>query len=251
MITDVARQHANVHLVEGKKMLADASKDGIIGNALMLEHLHPNAKGYALLAHSALKAMIEQGLLPPAPYAQTQSIAEQHSQVSAADIIFAQHKINNLTSDYPFTSSPKPVPILTASDPAEQFGLNRIQKNDYLLQQAHLVNHYQQTEQWLLAANAASTLADGLPFNAQYANGAASLYRQAGSFDYAHFYALQAARLEPSNVNMQLNLAQIQFNKRLFEQAIATLQRVLKLQPNHPQAQQYLQQIQQHASSAS
>ncbi|MDG1469222.1 MAG: tetratricopeptide repeat protein [Glaciecola sp.] len=251
MITDVAQQHANVHLVEGKKMLADASKDGIIGNALMLEHLHPNAKGYALLAHSALKAMIEQGLLPPAPYAQTQSIAEQHSQVSAADIIFAQHKINNLTSDYPFTSSPKPVPILTASDPAEQFGLNRIQKNDYLLQQAHLVNHYQQTEQWLLAANAASTLADGLPFNAQYANGAASLYRQAGSFDYAHFYALQAARLEPSNVNMQLNLAQIQFNKRLFEQAIATLQRVLKLQPNHPQAQQYLQQIQQHASSAS
>lgn len=251
IITDVALQHANVHLVEGKKMLADASEDGIIGNTLMLEHLHPNAKGYALLAHSALKAIIEQGLLPPAPYAQTQSIAEQHSQVSAADIIFAQHKINNLTSDYPFNTSPQPLPVLTASNPAEQFGLNRIKKNDYLVQQTHLVNHYQQTQQWLLAANAASTLADGLPFNAQYAHGAANLYRQAGSFDYAHFYALQAVRLTPNDINMQLNLAQIQFNKRLFEQALATLKWVLTLQPEHPQAQQYLQQIQQYASSES
>ena len=90
-----------------------------------------------------------------------------------------------------------------------------------------------------------------MPFNAQYAHGAANLYRQAGSFDYAHFYALQAVRLTPNDINMQLSLAQIQFNKRLFEQALATLKWVLTLQPEHPQAQQYLQQIQQYASSES
>ena len=251
IITDIALQHANVHLVDGKKMLAAASKDEIIGNDLMLEHLHPNARGYAILANSALKAMIEQDLLAPAAVAQTQAIAQQHSQVSAADIIYAKHKINNLTSDYPFTSTPQPVPILTAANPAEQIGLARIKQNDYLQQQTLLVNHYQQKQQWLLAANAASTLADGLPFNAKYAIGAANLYRQAGSFDYAHFYALHAVRLSPNDINMRLSLAQIQFNKRLYEQAIGSLQVVLALQPNHPQAQQYLQQIKQYTSSAS
>lgn len=251
IITDIAQQHPNVHLVAGKEALIEASTDGVIGNELMLEHLHPNAKGYTLLAHSALKAMIEQGFLPQAPYTQTQAIAQQHSQISAADIIFAQHKINNLTSDYPFTASPQPVPRLIATEPAEQIGLARINENDYLKQQTLLVNHYQNTQQWLLAANAASTLADGLPFNAQYAIGAANLYRRAGSFDYAHYYALHAIELAPNDVNMRLSLAQIQFNKRLYEQAITSLQTVLTLQPNHPQAQQYLKQIQQHMSSTS
>ena len=251
IITELAQAHSHVHLVNGKAMLNAASVDGIIGNDLMLEHLHPNAQGYTLLAHSALAAMVEHGLLPPAPYQDTQNIAQQHTQVSAADIIFAQHKINNLTSDYPFTQTPQPVPKLVPNNPPEKIGLARIQNNDYLAQHTHLVNHYQQTQQWLLAANAASTLADGLPFNAQYAHGAANLYRQAGSFDYAHFYALQAVRLTPNDINMQLSLAQIQFNKRLFEQALVTLKWVLTLQPEHPQAQQYLQQIKQYASPSS
>ncbi len=251
IITDLAKQHQHVHLVDGKSALRAASQYGVIGNALMLEHLHPNADGYAILAESILNTLTEQQILPASAHQQTQAIAQQHSQVSAADIIFAQHKINNLTSDYPFTSSAQPVPILTASDPAEQIGLARIKQNDYLQQQTLLVNHYQSTQQWLLAANAASTLADGLPFNAQYANGAANLYRQAGSFDYAHFYALHAVRLSPNDINMRLSLAHIQFNKRLYEQAIASLQVVLTLKPNHPKAQQYLQQIKQYTSNAS
>lgn len=79
----------------------------------------------------------------------------------------------------------------------------------------------------------------------RYADGAAQFYRQAGSFDYAHYYARKATELAPSNVNLWLNLAQIQFNKQAFTDAITSLNTVLTIEPDHPQAPQYLKQIKQ------
>lgn len=245
IIKNVSEQYENVHLVEGKRELVQASITGVIGNDLMLEHLHPNITGYELLANSALSVMVDKGVLSPSAYQTTQSIATSHRQVGAADIIFAQHKINNLTSDYPFMDTPQPVPTLTPQNVAEEIGLARIQKNDYIAQQTQLVNHYQAQQQWLLAANAASTIADGLVFDVRYADGAAQFYRQAGSFDYAHYYARKATELAPSNVNLWLNLAQIQFNKQAFTDAVTSLNTVLTIEPDHPQAPQYLKQIKQ------
>lgn len=245
VITNITQQYDNVYRVDGKRELINASDSGVIGNDLMLEHLHPNILGYEYLAHSVLKRMVETGFLPPSEYNDTQVLATTHRQVSDADIIFAQHKINNLISDYPFTDSPQPVPILKPRSFVERVGLKRTQKNDYIAQQTELVNYYQGQQQWLLAANAASTIADGLNFEVKYAVGAARFYRQAGSFDYAHYYARRATELDPSDVNLWLNLAQIQFDKHAFIDAIVSLNKVLFIAPNHPRAPRYLQQIKQ------
>jgi hypothetical protein len=62
IIEQQSQNYAHVHLVEGEKILAQASPFNIIDNTLMLEHLHPNTRGYFLLAESAIAKMQEVGL---------------------------------------------------------------------------------------------------------------------------------------------------------------------------------------------
>lgn len=50
-------------LVPMKKYFEEASPNGLIGNKLMLEHLHPNIDGYFLMAEAFFNSIIEQNFL--------------------------------------------------------------------------------------------------------------------------------------------------------------------------------------------
>jgi len=62
IIPDLAARYKNVHLVDTRSAFEARSEYGIIGNELLLEHVHPNIHGYALLSDAFYRAMKAAGM---------------------------------------------------------------------------------------------------------------------------------------------------------------------------------------------
>jgi tetratricopeptide (TPR) repeat protein len=104
----------NVPVVEMVKQFQQNSDNDLVGDNLMLEHLHPTFHGNYLLADGFLKAMAINNILAEAeiwPFAQEPSKEQQMAQafVTDLDIEIAYHRIKRLTINWPF-NNPKEFP---------------------------------------------------------------------------------------------------------------------------------------------
>lgn len=68
IIKNVTKNNNRVVLVDVEKAFIDASPNQIVGEELLLEHVHPNLKGYFLMADTYFKALINSNLLPSEKY---------------------------------------------------------------------------------------------------------------------------------------------------------------------------------------
>ena len=64
IIARLCRKYDNAHLVDTRAAFEAASDHGIIGKSLLLEHVHPNLMGYALMADAFYHALQQQGIIP-------------------------------------------------------------------------------------------------------------------------------------------------------------------------------------------
>lgn len=100
---------------------ASTSQDSMIGNALITEHLHPNARGYFLIARSYARVMREHGLLATPPeWASADTITDaalwDKRRVTELDERLASESTRFLTSGWPFTPHPPALGELPLSD---------------------------------------------------------------------------------------------------------------------------------------
>jgi tetratricopeptide (TPR) repeat protein len=89
------------------------SEDGLIGSELMLEHLHPNIRGYALMAETFAKTIQTHGLLfdagqwlAAAPVSENEVV--RRSAISRFDTLVGSIKVELLTHRWPFLEKPEP-----------------------------------------------------------------------------------------------------------------------------------------------
>ncbi len=114
---------ANVPVVEIEKHLADHAPNGIIGEELMLDHLHPNLEGYFLMADAFCRAMAENHIIVDRehwPWERDLPAEEliRRAYVTELDMEIASLRILQLTSRYPFRY-PKRLQVTTDSAYAE------------------------------------------------------------------------------------------------------------------------------------
>ncbi len=100
---------------------AAASPGGITGHGLILEHLHPNVRGYALMAKTWAAAIREHGLLTstgPAGTLLPDSVWERTAPITPFDVAIGAAKTAQLTSRWPFAPEqfrPAPTPTDTVT----------------------------------------------------------------------------------------------------------------------------------------
>ena len=85
--------------------MMEASEDGIIGNELMLEHLHPNRRGYFLMGKSFLSAMLRNRLNGEAYDIRSLHPLDSYFErmyMSEFDSLIAVHRMEILKNDWPF-----------------------------------------------------------------------------------------------------------------------------------------------------
>jgi tetratricopeptide (TPR) repeat protein len=103
IIRKMATEHTNVLLVDTKARFEKESPHGILGKETLLEHVHPNIRGYSLLAHTFYISMKDQKLFD-LPWQQTLSWEELRSQmpVTEVDSMEGAYELMALKEGWPF-----------------------------------------------------------------------------------------------------------------------------------------------------
>ncbi len=105
----------NLPLVDADSAFNAASPDGIVGNNLMTDHLHPALNGYQILGKLFFEKMEERNLLPAsAPVklsdAEQDSIVLSNFNFTTLDSAISEDKIKLLKNDWPFVTKERKIP---------------------------------------------------------------------------------------------------------------------------------------------
>ncbi len=97
------------------------SPDSLVGDNLILEHLHPNLRGYFLMAKEYAEVMQTHSLLAPAPdWYKDHDVPDNQlwaaKPVTEVDERAAERRIRILTSGWPFTSHDTLIPGISPQD---------------------------------------------------------------------------------------------------------------------------------------
>lgn len=111
IIRDKATEHNAVY-VPVKEFLTERAENGIIGFDLMLEHLHPNEYGYFLIGRAFYESIADQNFIG---FSANTSLLKDWDEYRAGmqltefDNRIAWHRIQLLTTGWPFVLQPDPM----------------------------------------------------------------------------------------------------------------------------------------------
>jgi len=192
LIRDTASSTGAI-LVDTEAAFRQATPSGLVGNSLMLEHLHPNPRGYFVLADSFYQTLAKQHALFDWQKLVPAAISWQERPLLPAEEYAGWLKIQQLISDYPFKAKAEPVKFPTPQGPEQQWALAYVEgKMDWLtmVQQSAQLYHQRKDGDQLLKA--LKILADALPHDGLANYQAASILHQAGRNAEAKFYLQRA-----------------------------------------------------------
>ncbi len=206
LIVKIAQQ-TNVNLVRTDRLFANHSPHGIFDNTLFLEHLHPNEKGYYLLAQS-FKPVIEQfffGQINHKPPSACLTFSE-------LDIAIGELKITQLVANPPFNQRTHFLARRFNPPLIHQIALKHI-KGNLLWDQAH----FQLGDYFVNKRHLERGLKE---FYAVYAYDSTHItalikigdvYFKKKNFETAKDFYLKASRFHPRVAFIKAKLAQVNF----------------------------------------
>lgn len=100
----------DVNYVPVEENLAASTSDGLIGNELMLEHLHPNQKGYFIIGQSFAKSLLDHLNIELIHLPQHLDDYFDDMYLTEFDHQIAYHRIRILKQSFPFILGNKPEP---------------------------------------------------------------------------------------------------------------------------------------------
>ncbi|HXB07233.1 MAG TPA: hypothetical protein VNW04_08960 [Puia sp.] len=196
----------NTHLVDTRAAFDSASDHGIIGNSLLLEHVHPNLYGYALLSDAFYRSLRQSGIIPaptsPAGLSLSQLIAEM--PITRVDSLSGAFRIDNLKNNWPFSTNGH-----DSGPPSRQSYHLTTEESDlaYALAFEHLsweeamrqlYDYYSKTEDWSRAATVMEALCLEHPTDPQLFENTAMLYGKENKKEKAITWFRYAFNREPS-----------------------------------------------------
>lgn len=143
LIHSLAKEH-NVPVVPMKSYFEGNSKNRLIGNELMLEHLHPNKKGYFLMADAFFDVLKENKFIEDtwdANKIKLSSYYENNWGFSPIDSIYASITIKQLKCGWPFkldVTLNNFLDTFTASNMMERSIIQIFKNSDMTLEKAHI-----------------------------------------------------------------------------------------------------------------
>jgi lysophospholipase L1-like esterase len=90
-----------VHLVDGRSVFEAHSPHGILGRETLLEHVHPNLYGYALLSEAFYRSMKEAGILQGAADMTLDTLLRR-MPVTRVDSLYGAYQVMMLKTRWPF-----------------------------------------------------------------------------------------------------------------------------------------------------
>lgn len=203
-IRELAKQYTNVHLVNARTVFEEHSPNGIIGNETLLEHVHPNLYGYALLSEAFYQSIKNAGLIK-AHADLEMSLTELLSRmpVTKIDSLYGAYTIMMLESGWPF-NKPIPANFKRGDDITAQLaGALSVNRISWLDAMDQLFKYSMKAGDKKTALKAVEAVMLEKPQNTTYPIYAGRLSFELGDNVGAAFYFKKAYELDPSFANTQ------------------------------------------------
>lgn len=247
VITNLAKKY-NVSVADVQGVFKRHSANAIIGNNLVLEHLHPTVEGYFLLAEAYVELISQQRLIDSMAVTYSREKARNDIPVSIIDSLYGDFVIRKLVNDFPFTSTmnkaKKEIALPASRKFEKQALIKRIEKNDWLAIQKGLLVKYQQRSEIPQAAKIAASISTAMVDNHKAAYIAGQLYQQLQDWQLASYYHKRAVNMKGENEQYLLALAQDYFLLKNYALSLSVLEKANSLvAESSPQKQKILQYI--------
>lgn len=222
-------------VVEVRANMQARSPKRLIGKELMLEHLHPNARGYFLLADAFYQVLDREQFFGPAQVDWSDEDAYRDVPITGIDRVLAAHAVRQIRNDYPFRPERIEVPF-----PEPQNEVMTIAKRVYeepsgwLGGMESLLQYYIGRDQMADAAVVARMTAQALPWEAGPNIAAAKLLLKLGRMRQAARYFERGLGVGPTEPATLVLLTQIYLRLGENGSAKKTITRLRDLDPNHP-----------------
>lgn len=237
-------QSSGVYLVDAKAELESVAKGAIIGEELMIEHLHPTVKGYAVIANSFYQALEQSEVIGKFPRKVDNFSAYKELPIFAAEKYWGEAKIAGLMADYPFTSEPQQPKFKPIGSWSDKLGFAAYKKQVGWLQIAQTSLQYAQKQgDRLTQIKAVKLLSDAIPNDPKLAYQAGTELIKLNRAIEAPRYLKRALEQDSTNTNAMLALAHAYVQQQKYKTALSFLQKVITIEPNNPVAQKIIPQV--------
>ena len=199
VVQRLVNQYANVALVDAQGVFAMHSPHGIFGQETLLEHVHPNLYGYALLSEAFYQALRRTGSVEvPEQSALSLEALQRQMPVTAVDSLRGAYETMILKEGWPF-NEPMP-PVEEGEKTVEEALAGRLVVQQITWDEAmqQLLRHYVQTEQRMEAMRVAEALVLEHPQDARVYQQAGTLAQQVGAENKGSLYLERAFALSPT-----------------------------------------------------
>ncbi|WP_020403357.1 GDSL-type esterase/lipase family protein [Gracilimonas tropica] len=241
IIKQLAQDFDNVRLVDTHQTMEMESPDGIIGENLMLEHLHPNQTGYYLMGRSFSKKMLEElsgsGLVEDQP-SEFESYFDEMF-ITEFDDRIVHHRLRTLKQGFPFVINQQVNPYQFNYQPSgimDSLAFGVVHKDiRWDAAKVELAQYYQREGESEKALQEYFSLIRNQPWNDSPYVFAARIYLNQNDFKNAEPLLEKAYELAPKEAFTTKMLGAIKLNKGQTQQAIKYLEESRALNPNDPQ----------------
>lgn len=230
-----AAQRDGVQRVDVLRHFESASPDGILGGELLLEHVHPNAEGYFLLADAYYEALRRAEVIGDWSNAPPRSVAEEEMPITAVDRVLAAHALRELENDFPFRETRVEIAFPAPANDVERLakGLHR-EELSWLDGMDRLMQLERNAGRLHRAAAIARNAAQAFPWQASANHAAGRFYLELGRPARARKYLDRSLAIAPDDVRTLRALVRVNLQLGTEPLARAHLTRLMRIAPNDP-----------------
>ena len=198
IIKDIAHAHKGVTLVDTRDLFEKHAAAGILGKETLLEHVHPNLQGYALLSEAFYQSLRQAGLLPASSAEMPLEALKKQMPVTIMDSLKGEYEMMILKEGWPFNI---PMPAEEKREKTEEeklAGALVVKQISWRAAMGRLQQHYAAAKDTAAMLRVAEALALDDPLNAVYFDNAGKLSIALGLHRQAVNYLSKAFRMENS-----------------------------------------------------
>lgn len=241
IITELSQAYDHVKLVPTLSTFEQHSPEGIVGNELMLEHLHPNSEGYFLIGKSFAEIMLDD--LNKSATSNLRNIDwedyRDRMYLSSFDHRMAWHRVQTLKQGFPFVRDGSQAAYQTNyqyRDFVDSLAFINVHGNArWDASKVELGQHYKQEGKDQQAIYEYLGLIRNQPWNESPYIFAARIYLDNGNFEEAKPLLEKAYELAPKEAYVTKMLGAIALNAGNTERAVKLLEESYAVNPNDPQ----------------
>jgi lysophospholipase L1-like esterase len=240
----VEAERAGATLVDVHERFVAASPHGLVGDTLLLEHVHPNLDGYFLLADAYFDAMIARGLPGKPEVTVSDDQARAEMPVSEVDRGLGEYKVARIESAWPFATESRRPELRPPTTEGERLAQALVTgQTSWPEAQEQLRRHYRDVGDRTEYARSTTLLADAFPFAASLQFEAAVALIDVARPADAWRYARRAIELDGRNVNALLAGSHALLLTGRRDEGRALLQKVRALEPGNETARRVLREL--------